>query len=134
LLDHRARLAFGAGIVDSYVQPAEARDGQVDHIAYVVFAPHVRLDERRLRAEPAQFGFQGFAFGFAPAGYSDRCAFFGKGERRGAADAGQSAGNEDNRSVHSRCPLKLLLSITGVSFPSSKPRRPGAEPTSASGQ
>src|ERR1700733_6551903 len=32
----------------------------------------------------------------------------GKGKCCGTTDAGQSAGDEDDRSVHSRCPLNLL--------------------------
>ena len=40
-------------------------------------------------------------------------AFFGESKRGGAADASQSAGNEDNRSTHSRCPLNLAAVDNG---------------------
>jgi hypothetical protein len=68
LVGYRTRFTFGAGIVDGDIQAAEARDGLVDQIAHIVLAAHVRLNERRLRAEPAQFGFQGVAFGLVAAG------------------------------------------------------------------
>jgi hypothetical protein len=108
LLGHRAGLAFGAGVVDGDIQAAEARDGPVDEITHVVLAPHIGLNERRLLcAAPAQFSFQCPAFSFTAAGRDDGCAFLGKSQRRGAADAGQSAGDEDDGSAHFHCPLNF---------------------------
>jgi hypothetical protein len=105
--------ATGAGIVDSHVQPVEARNGLVDHIAYVVFVTHVCQNESGFTAEATKLDFDRLAFGLAASGHNDRCAFFGKGERRGTTDAGQSAGNEDNRSTHSRGPLNLAAVDNG---------------------
>src|SRR4029077_15658372 len=80
LLNHRTRLAFRASIVDGDIEAAEARNGPVDQMAYIALAPHVRLNERRLRAKPTQFDLQGFAFGFVATGCNDPCALFGKSQ------------------------------------------------------
>jgi len=69
------------------------------------FVAHVRQNESGLSAEATKLGFECLAFDLAAAGRNDRCAFFGKGKRRGTTDAGQSAGNEDNSSAHGGCPL-----------------------------
>jgi hypothetical protein len=53
-----------------------------------------------LRAEAAEFGFQRLAFGFPAAGRDDLCPVFGKGERGGSADAGQSASDQDDWVAH----------------------------------
>jgi hypothetical protein len=105
LLGQRARFSFGAGIVDRDIQPAEAPDSLFDKVAHVVFVTHVRQNESGFSAEATKLDFECLAFGLAEAGYNDRCAFFGKGKRRGTTDAGQSASDEDNRNAHSRCPL-----------------------------
>ena len=103
LLGQRARFSFGSGIVDRNIQPAETRDGLFDEVAHVVFVTHVRQNESGLRAETMKLVFECLAFGLAPAGYNDRCAFFGEGKRRGTADARQSACDEYNRIVHCCC-------------------------------
>src|SRR5260370_34329260 len=54
LLRHRTWLAFGAGVVDGNVKPAEAGHGLVDQIAYVVFAAHVGADKFSLHAAGAE--------------------------------------------------------------------------------
>jgi hypothetical protein len=53
-------------------------------------------------AEAAKLVFQCPAFSLAPARYDDRCAFFGKGKRRRATHAGQSAGDQHDRRTHDR--------------------------------
>jgi hypothetical protein len=102
LLGQRAGFSFGAGIVDRNVQPAEARNSLLDKVARVVFVTHVRQNESSFSAEATKLSFEGVAFGLPAAGYNDRCAF-GKGKRRGTPNAGQSAGDEDNRSAHGVC-------------------------------
>jgi hypothetical protein len=104
LLGQRAGVSFGAGIVDRDVQPTEAPDSLFDKVAHVVFVTHVRQNESGISAEATKLVFERLAFGLAAAAYDDGCAFFGKGKRRGTTDAGQSAGDEDNRSVHRACP------------------------------
>jgi hypothetical protein len=115
LLGQRAWCSFGAGTVDRDIKPAEAPDSLFDKVAHVVFVAHVRQSENGFGAEAAKLVFECLAFGLAAAGYNDRCAFFGKGKRRGTTDTGQSAGDEDDRSVHSRCPLKSATRILGRS-------------------
>jgi hypothetical protein len=97
LLGQRARLAFGAGIVDGDVEPAEPCDRFIDKAAHIVFAAYVVRDERGLGAKPAQLGFERPALGFAAARGDHSRAFPGEGERGGAADAGQRAGDENDR-------------------------------------
>ena len=58
---------------------------------------HVCQNESGFRAEATKLDFERLAFGVAAAGRNDRCAFFGKGERRGTTDAGQSPGDEDKQ-------------------------------------
>src|ERR1700719_183262 len=100
LLDQRARVSFGAGIVDRDIQAAEALDSLFDKVAHVVFVTHVRQNESGFSAEATKLFFECLAFGLAAAGYNDRRALFGKGKRGGTTDAGQSAGDQDNRSTH----------------------------------
>jgi hypothetical protein len=97
LLGQRAGPAFGAGIIDGDVDPAEPRDRLIDKAAHIVFTAHVGLDEGGLGAKSAQLGFERPAFGFAAARGDHSGAFPGEGERGGAADAGQCAGNENDR-------------------------------------
>ena len=107
LLGQRAGFSFSAGIVDRDIQTAEAADSPFDKVTHVVFVTHVRQNECSFSAKTMKFVFECLALGLAPAGYNDRCAFFGKGKCRSTTDAGQSAGDEDDRSVYSRCPLNL---------------------------
>ena len=79
------------------------RDGLFDKVAHVVFVTHVRQNECSFSAKTMKFVFECLALGLAPAGYNDRCAFFGEGKRRGTTDASQSACDEYNRIVHRRC-------------------------------
>ena len=108
LLGQWAGFSFGAGIVDRDIQSAKAPDSLFDKVAHVVFVTHVRQNEYSFSAKTMKFVFECLALGLAPAGYNDRCAFFGKGKCRSTTDAGQSAGDEDDWSVHNRCPLNLL--------------------------
>jgi hypothetical protein len=100
LLGDRPRLALGAGIIDGDVEPAEAGDGVIDQAAHILFVAHVGLDEGGLRAERMELGFQRLAFGLAAAGGDDGCAVLGEGQRGGAADAGQCAGDQDDGRGH----------------------------------
>src|SRR5256885_5251485 len=53
-LRHRARLSFGAGVVDRYVQATEARNGPIDQVPHLVLATHIRTEELSFSAERAQ--------------------------------------------------------------------------------
>ena len=57
---------------------------------------HIGRDEGGFRAEAAKLGFERPAFRLAAAGNDDGGAFPGEGQRRGAADAGECAGDENN--------------------------------------
>jgi hypothetical protein len=100
LFGDRAGLAFGAGVVDGDVQPAKAGDDAVDQGADIVFMADVGGDEGRLGAQAAQLGGQGLALGRPAAGDDDAGAGLGEGCGRGAADAGQAAGHQDNGMGH----------------------------------
>src|SRR5256885_6704035 len=62
-LRHRARLSFGAGVVDRYVQATEARDGPIDQVPHLVLATHIRTEELSFSAERAQLSHE-FLAGF----------------------------------------------------------------------
>src|ERR1700733_9381847 len=74
-------------------------------VSNIVLMAHVGGDERGLGAKAAQFGLKRLAFGLAAAGYDDGGAFASKGQSGGAADACESAGDEDDGSGHGNCPL-----------------------------
>jgi hypothetical protein len=96
------------------IQAAEVRDSLFDKVAHLVFVAHVRQNESGFSAEATKLGFDCLAFGLAAAGRNNRCAFFGKGKCRGTTDAGQSTGNEDNRSAHSGRPLNLVVDLKRI--------------------
>ena len=96
LLGHRAGSAFGAGIVDGDVEAAEPGDGFVDQVLHVAFVADVGANEFGFRAKPAKFADQRLAGIIAAAGNHDIGTFMGEGERGGAADPGQRAGDQYN--------------------------------------
>ncbi len=55
-------------------------------------------------AERAQFGDEGRAGVIAATGDDDIGAFFGEGERGGAADAGQRTSDQDDGMAHTTSP------------------------------
>ena len=101
LRGERSGLAFGARVVDGDIQTTKASDRLVDQAANVVFMTHVGSDEHGLGSHAVQLGFEGPALGLVTAGDEDRGAFPGEGERGGATDAGQGAGDQDDGSTHS---------------------------------
>ena len=55
LLRHRTGLAFGAGVIDGYIQATEAGYGLIDQVAHIIFVPHVGAPIFGLRAEGSEF-------------------------------------------------------------------------------
>jgi hypothetical protein len=108
LLSHRTRPALGARGIDGGVDPAKARNSLVDQTAHVVLVAHVGTNECHFGAEAAEFGFQRLAFGFPAARHDDGCAVFSEGRGGGSADAGQSAGDQDNRVAHMADPCDTV--------------------------
>jgi hypothetical protein len=46
-------VAFGAGVIDGGVEPAEASDRPFDQLAYLVIMAHIGADEFRLGTKGA---------------------------------------------------------------------------------
>ncbi len=99
LVGDGAGFAFGAGVVDGDVEAAEALDGAVDEAADVVLAADVGGDEFGVGAEGADFVGERAALFLAAAGDDDLRAGTGEGERGGAADASECAGDEDDLGI-----------------------------------
>ena len=100
LLDQRPRLPLGARVVDGDIEPAEARHGAVDQRPHVRLVPDVRPHELRLGAQLRQFVLQRRPGVRVAAGDHQAGTLARKGERRGATDAGEGAGDEDDGSGH----------------------------------
>ena len=100
LLRHRTGLAFGAGVVDGHVKPAEAGHGLVDQVAHVVFMANVGADEFSLHAAGAELLGQGMSLLVAAAGDDNPGALLGEGQGGGTANTGQGAGDQDNGGGH----------------------------------
>jgi hypothetical protein len=75
LLRHRARLAFGAGVVDRCVQAAEARDGPIDQFPHVVLVANVGAEEFDFSAECTQLSRELLAGLLVATGDNDAVAF-----------------------------------------------------------
>ena len=104
LLSYRAGLAFGTGIVDGGVDPAEAGHGLIDQVAHLVFVTDVGLDERGFGAEAPKFGLESLAFGLAAAGDDEAGAVLGEGDGGGATYACEGSGDQDDWLVHGLAP------------------------------
>jgi hypothetical protein len=81
LLSRWAGLAFGAGVVDGNVEPAEPSDGFVDQILHVALVVNVGADEFCFRTGGAKLGGQRFAGVIATAGNDDTGALL-RGKRK----------------------------------------------------
>jgi hypothetical protein len=79
LLRHGAWLAFGAGVVDRHVKPAEAGHGLVHQVADLVFMANVSADEFSLNAEGTELQGQGLSLLVAAAGDNYPGALLGEG-------------------------------------------------------
>ena len=100
LLGQRSLLAFRAGIVDHDIDMAEALYGDIDEIAHLLVAADIGADELRLGAAAAQFFGERGARLLAASRNDDLRAFIREGERRGAADAGERARDDDDLLAH----------------------------------
>ncbi len=112
LVGDRTRLAFGAGRVDGGVDAAEPFDGCVDQAADLIVGTDVGLDKGGLGAEAGQIIRQGMTLVGIAAGDDDAIAGASEGDSGGATDAGQGAGDQDNRCRHFLNPLKKRLLLT----------------------
>jgi len=106
LLRHRTWLAFGAGVVDRHIEPAEARHGLVDQVAHVVFVAHVSADEFSFHAEAAELLGQSMSLLVAAAGDNNPGTLLSEGQGGGTANTGQGAGDQDNGGGHGASPVK----------------------------
>ena len=113
LLGDRARLAFGAGVVDRDIEPAEACDGLVDQIAHVVFVAHVGVDELGLDPRLRSSASECLAGLSRRAGNDHLGALLGKGKGGGAADAGQCAGDQYDGAADSSSSLFIRRAECG---------------------
>jgi hypothetical protein len=104
LLGHRPGVAFGTGVVDGNVEAAKPGDGLVDQILYIGLMANVGSDEFSFGTGGAKLDGQGFTCVIASAGNDDACAFFREGEGRGAANASQCTGDQDDRLAHVTSP------------------------------
>ena len=97
LLRDRAGRALGSRIVDRDIEPSEPVDRPIHQAADLILVPDVGLDEFRLRAKGANF-FREFHSGVRPpAGNDNSGSRASKGQRGGAADAGECARDKNNR-------------------------------------
>ncbi len=65
---------------------------------------HIGADEHGVRARLVQLGDQARAGIVVATGHDQSCAFAGIGQGRGAGDAGQRAGNQNDRVIHVTSP------------------------------
>ena len=114
LVGDRANLAFGAGVVHRDIEAAKPCDGLVDQSADVIVLAHVGVDELGLRTERAQLLNERLSGLITPAGNDDVGALLGEGEGGGAADAAESAGDQDNWVAHMLILADLLRLTSGA--------------------
>jgi hypothetical protein len=86
-------VAFGAGVIDGCVEPAEASARLIDQLPHIVFVAHVSTHKLGLRAERAQLRGQRLSGFLVATGDDDPTASLCEGDGGRAADAGQSASN-----------------------------------------
>ena len=98
----RARFALGARVVHGYVEPTEARNRPVNEIAHVVLVPNIRDNELCLGAQTPQLRLQSLSLRLLSTRNHQPGPFLREGDRGGAADAREAAGDQDNGSSHSR--------------------------------
>jgi hypothetical protein len=96
LRDDRTGGTFGAGIVDSNIEAAEARDRAIDEILDILLLAHVGTNEFGFRPKRPELGGQRTAGIVAAAGDHETGSLTRKSESGGAANAGQGTGNEDD--------------------------------------
>jgi hypothetical protein len=101
-----ARLAFDAGVVHGSVETAESLDRSVDEVADVVFLLNVGPNELCLGTQRSQLRDEGLPGVVVATGHHHVGALPGEGDRSGAADASEGAGNQNNLWSH-LCPLTL---------------------------
>src|SRR5277367_4824118 len=96
LIRDRTNLPFGGGVVHGDIETAKPRDGLVDHAADVSLLANVGVDELGLRPQRAQLLDELLANLVAPAGNDHLGTLFGERDGSRAANAGETAGNQDN--------------------------------------
>ncbi len=96
LIRDRTDLTFGGGVVHGDIETAEPRHGLVDHAADVSLLADVGVDELGLRSQRPQLLDELLAGLIAPAGNDHPGTLFGEGDGASAANAGETAGNQDN--------------------------------------
>src|SRR5207245_5871951 len=92
----RTRSAHGAGVIDGNVEAIETSDDLVDEVLDFLFMPHVGAHKFGFAAEAAQFLGQLLTFIIVSTGNNDPRLFTREGHSRGATDAGQRSGNQNN--------------------------------------
>ena len=98
-------VSLGAGVVDGDVEAAESGDRLVDQILHVRLMPDVGANELGLRPKRFKFRGQRLTSIVVAARDNEIGAVFREGQRGGAADAGESASNEHNRTGQRSSPL-----------------------------
>jgi hypothetical protein len=104
LLRHRTCLALCSSVVDGDIETAEVRDGAVDKSLDFALLAHIGADEFGFCAQRAKLLDQSQPRVIASTGNHQTRSLTRKSQRRGAADAGQGTGNEDNGAVHLSSP------------------------------
>ena len=119
-------MAFGTGGVDGCVEATEAGDRPVNQLAQFVIVAHVGPNELGLRAESPQLRGQCLSGFLVAARDSDPAAFLCESQSRCAADACQSARNQDDCMFH-RCSFgpPLALTVRRLKFPRASGNRFG---------
>ena len=99
-IGNRTGSADGASVIDGNVEAAETSDDLVDEVLDFLFMPHVGAHKFGLSAEVAQFSDQLLTFIVVSTGNNDLRSLMREGQGRGATDASQCAGNQNNLGTH----------------------------------
>src|SRR5258708_24180265 len=110
LLCYWAGFAFGAGVIDSYIQTTKPCDCLIDQAAHIVLVAHIRPHKFSFRAKFAELTNQPLAFIIMPAGNNNARAFLREGQRGGAPNTCECASNQNNGSIHLSPPRRLFSS------------------------
>src|ERR1700674_4108207 len=100
LLRHRARLAWGSGVVYSHIQATEARHGLIDQVSYVVLVAYIGIHVFGLRIESAKLSHQISAGFVASTRDTDARTLFREGQGGGSSNAREGSSDQNNGGIH----------------------------------
>src|SRR5207245_6164478 len=107
---YRARLAFGAGVIDGHIQAPNPRDCLIYQAAHIVLVAYIGPHKFCFRAKFAELANQPLAFVIMPAGNNNACAFLREGQRGGSPDTCECTSNQNNGFIHRSSPRRLFFS------------------------